>query len=382
MLVCSRCRACTEKTEGVVPREPVRRVQSKCLMTSVMSATPPTAHRRESSVVGVIFSSLKKRPSRKKRARRPVETEDAASSTMTTRLPVETEEAASSSTETTPLPVETEEAASSSTETTRLHLPSISPAQCHMLHFAQKERPHSPAKLPAGSLPRLQLVSDRHLLLLDLDHTLINTHPFKPTTGEAGIDWLKLELPRYAPTYVSLRPHLAEFVRGLQRLPYDLSVFTASSEAVATPKLDWLETRLRPVDPSGCAPPEHHGGLFSRRFFQEACTRLQPPGSQRLLLIKDLRAVLQPGADLARVLLIEDLPVACAWQPSNVVPIEPWWGQSTPAPHELTLTAHCPTRAALRATLHVLQATLATRRCQDCSPSSPTSPRVPTCARS
>ena len=326
-----------------------------------MPATPPTEHKRESSVVGVIFSSLKKRPSRKKRARRPVETEEAASSsTETTRLPVETKEA------------------SSSTVTTRLHLPSISPAQCHMLHFAQKERPHSPAKLPAGSLPRLQLVSDRHLLLLDLDHTLINTHPFKPTTGEAGIDWLKLELPRYAPTYVSLRPHLAEFVRGLQRLPYDLSVFTASSEAVATPKLDWLETRLRPVDLSGCAPPEHHGGLFSRRFFQEACTRLQPPGSQRLLLIKDLRAVLQPGADLARVLLVEDLPVACAWQPSNVVPIEPWWGQSTPAPHELTLTAHCPTRA----TQHVLQATLATRRCQDCSPSSPTSPRVPTCARS
>ena len=337
----------TQKPKGWYHANQLR-CRASASVTMSMSATPPTAHRRESSVVGVIFSSLKKRPSRKKRARRPVETE---------------------------------EAASSSTETTRLHLPSISPAQCHMLHFAQKERPHSPAKLPAGSLPRLQLVSDRHLLLLDLDHTLINTHPFKPTTGEAGIDWLKLELPRYAPTYVSLRPHLAEFVRGLQRLPYDLSVFTASSEAVATPKLDWLETRLRPVDPSGCAPPEHHGGLFSRRFFQEACTRLQPPGSQRLLLIKDLRAVLQPGADLARVLLIEDLPVACAWQPSNVVPIEPWWGQSTPA-HELTLTAHCPTRAALRATLHVLQATLATRRCQDCSPSSPTSPRVPTCARS
>lgn len=285
--------------------------------TEHSAATPPTTeHRRESPVVGVIFSSLKQRPSRKKRARRPVETEED----------------------------------SSSTETTRLHLPCISPAQCHMLHFAQQERPHSPAKLPAGCLPRLQQRSDdRHLLLLDLDHTLINTQPFKPT-GEAGIDWLKLELPRRAPAYVSLRPHLAEFVRELQRLPYDLSVFTASSEEVARPKLDWLEMRLRPVDHSGFAPPEHHGGLFSRRFFfQDACARLQPPGSQRLLLIKDLRAVLQPGADLARVLLVEDLPVACAWQPSNVVPIEPWWGQSTPAPHQLTLTAHCPTRA----TLHV-----------------------------
>ena len=263
---------------------------------------PPTmAHRRESPVVGLIFSSLKKRSIHKKRVSRPIVCFD-----QTRKSPVVSEK------------VHVCEDSSSPPEATRLHLPSISPAQCHMLHFAHKERPHSPAKLPAGCLPRLQQPSNRHTLLLDLDHTLINTHPLKPTTGVAGIDWIKLELPRHAPTYVSVRPHLAEFVRELHRLPYDLSVFTASSEAVAGPKLDWLETRLRPVDLGGCAAPEHHGGVFSRRFFQDACARLQPSGCQRLLLVKDLRAVLKPGADLARVLLVEDLPVACAWQPSNV----------------------------------------------------------------
>ena len=273
-----------------------------------MAATP-MAHRRESPVVGLIFSSLKKRSIHKKRAPRAAVCFD--------QSPVVSEKA-----HTDDSLVCSEEASSPPVEATRLHLPSISPAQCHMLHFAHKERPHSPAKLPAGCLPRLQQPSGRHTLLLDLDHTLINTHPSKPTTGVAGIDWLKLELPRHAPTYVSVRPHLAEFVRELQRLPYDLSVFTASSEAVAGPKLDWLETRLRPVDLGGCAAPEHSehhgGGVFSRRFFQEACARLQPSGCQRLLLVKDLRAVLQPCADLARVLLVEDLPVACAWQPSNV----------------------------------------------------------------
>ena len=272
-----------------------------------MAATP-MAHRRESPVVGLIFSSLKKRSIHKKRASRPVVCFD--------QSPVVSEKVHTDDF------VCSEEASSPPAEATRLHLPSISPAQCHMLHFAYKERPHSPAKLPAGCLPRLQQPSGRHTLLLDLDHTLINAQPSKPTTGVAGIDWLKLELPRHAPTYVSVRPHLAEFVRELQRLPYDLSVFTASSEAVAGPKLDWLETRLRPVDLGGCAAPEHSehhgGGVFSRRFFQEACARLQPSGCQRLLLVKDLRAVLQPGADLARVLLVEDLPVACAWQPSNV----------------------------------------------------------------
>ena len=293
LALCTRARPCAE------PRT----------MTDPAMAATPMAHRRESPVVGLIFSSLKKRSIHKKRASRPVVCFDQKS-------PVVSEKA-----HTDDSLVCSEEASSPPVEATRLHLPSISPAQCHMLHFAHKERPHSPAKLPAGCLPRLQQPSGRHTLLLDLDHTLINTHPSKPTTGVAGIDWLKLELPRHAPTYVSVRPHLAEFVRELQRLPYDLSVFTASSEAVAGPKLDWLETRLRPVDLGGCAAPahsEHHGGVFSRRFFQEACARLQPSGCQRLLLVKDLRAVLQPGADLARVLLVEDLPVACAWQPSNV----------------------------------------------------------------
>ena len=277
-------------------------------MTDPAMAATPMAHRRESPVVGLIFSSLKKRSIHKKRV---------VCFDQTRKSPVVSEKV-----HTDDSLVCSEEASSPPAEATRLHLPSISPAQCHMLHFAHKERPHSPAKLPAGCLPRLQQPSGRHTLLLDLDHTLINTHPSKPSTGVAGIDWLKLELPRHAPTYVSVRPHLAEFVRELQRLPYDLSVFTASSEAVAGPKLDWLETRLRPVDLGGCAAPEHSehhgGGVFSRRFFQEACARLQPSGCQRLLLVKDLRAVLQPGADLARVLLVEDLPVACAWQPSNV----------------------------------------------------------------
>ena len=266
------------------------RPRTRTSSTSTMPATTPTTEHKENPIEKMVDD-----PSLKKR----LETETSCDS-----------------------------ASSSSTETPHLHLPCISPAQCHMLHIAQQQRPHSPAKLPASCLPRLKLSEHRHHLLLDLDHTLINTHPFEPTTGVAGIDWLKLVLPRHTPTYVCLRPHLAEFVREVQRLPFDLSIFTASSEAVARPKLDWLESRLCKVDLSGCTPPVHHGGLFLRRFYQDACTRLQPPGSPRLLLIKDLRAVMQPGADLARVVLVEDLPVACAWQPSNVLPIEPWWGQS------------------------------------------------------
>ena len=368
-----------------------------------MAATP-MAHRRESPVVGLIFSSLKKRSIHKKRASRPVVCFD--------QSPVVSEKVHTDDF------VCSEEASSPPAEATRLHLPSISPAQCHMLHFAHKERPHSPAKLPAGCLPRLQQPSGRHTLLLDLDHTLINTHPSKPTTGVAGIDWLKLELPRHAPTYVSVRPHLAEFVRELQRLPYDLSVFTASSEAVAGPKLDWLETRLIPwtmaavPHPStqsttaassraasfrrrarGCSPVAASGSCWSRtcarccslvptsrascwsrtcpsraRGSLPTCARLDidahfplPP------LYKASPHLIIPHPYLARAAGRTDRAVVGSVDPGTTA----------------ALTAHCPTCCLNdRAPLHVLQATLATRHCQDCSRSSPTSPRVPTCARS
>ena len=107
---------------------------SRAMTTPPTMAATPMAHMRESRVVGLIFSSLKKRSIHKKRASRPVVCFDQKS-------PVVSEKA-----HTDDSLVCSEEASSPPAEATRLHLPSISPAQCHMLHVAARHAPAEPAK--------------------------------------------------------------------------------------------------------------------------------------------------------------------------------------------------------------------------------------------
>ena len=235
----------------------------------------------------------------------------------------------------------------------------ISCAQVHILSQVQTHAPVNPAPLPAESLPFVRL-DGRPLLLLDLDHTLISTSLERPKTGAPNVDWLKLTLPvcrdgkptgeKHLPLFVSPRPRLAWFLQEVAAR-FDIGIFTASRRASAEPKIEWLESHVA-TDGSSAA-------VFSHRFFKDATTTIRSPKESHhsILFVKDLRTLL-PRDDttdhLARIVLVEDLPAVCGWQPDNVIPIEPFWGDPEDRAFErlLPVLAHvaaCPdVRTAIR----------------------------------
>lgn len=241
----------------------------------------------------------------------------------------------------------------------------ITAAQVHILAQVQQHRPVDPAPLPAESLPYVHL-SGRPLLLLDLDHTLINTALEKPKAGAPDVDFLKLTRrvsatgQRYAPVFVTPRPRLAWFLQEAAKLDFKIGIFTASKRESAEPKIEWLERRLAD-DADG--PGESPSALvFSHRFYHDATTPIYSPHESRhkILHVKDLRTLLprDDTADLhlARVVLVEDLPAVCGWQPDNVVPIEPWWGAPDDRAFErlLPVLAHVAASSDVRPALRSL----------------------------
>tara|TARA_B110001452_G_scaffold206099_1_gene176166 strand:- start:230 stop:1402 length:1173 start_codon:yes stop_codon:yes gene_type:complete len=234
----------------------------------------------------------------------------------------------------------------------RLHPATISEAQVHILAQVQQHHaPVDPAPLPAESLPFVRLTG-RPLLLLDLDHTLISTALEKPKAGRSSVDWLKLTLPvcrdgrptgeKHLPVFVTPRPRLAWFLQEAAKLSFDIGIFTASKRESASPKVEWLE---RHVAAESSAP------VFSHRFYKDATTAICSPNESRhkILFVKDLRTLL-PRDDttdpLARIVLVEDLPAVCGWQPDNVIPIEPFWGDPEDRAFErlLPVLAHVAAR--------------------------------------
>ena len=85
---------------------------------------------------------------------------------------------------------------------------------------------------------------------------------------------------------------------------FELALWTASSRAVA-------EVKINSFDP--------YREIFRQRFYRDSCT-------PSFLFFKDLTML---RSDLAKVVLVDDMPCVGAYTPSNVIPIAPFRGDQS-----------------------------------------------------
>jgi Dullard-like phosphatase family protein len=119
------------------------------------------------------------------------------------------------------------------------------------------------------------------ILVLDLDETLVHTD---------------------RDMHVHPRPGCYEFLRVVAAAFDEVAIFTASLQPYADPILDYLEAAS--------------GVRFGRRLYRESCT-LSSAG----YYAKDLRLF---GADMARIVLVDNLRTSYSLQPDNGIPIKDW----------------------------------------------------------
>jgi Dullard-like phosphatase family protein len=144
---------------------------------------------------------------------------------------------------------------------------------------------------PPGPLAKLSVV-------LDLDETLVHASFTEPAVYD-----FKLAIPcaaRPVTVYVQKRPGVEAFIRAVAS-EFDVFVFTASH-------IDYALPVVQQILP--CFPPE--------RVLWRCHCRLHAG-----FLVKDL-AVFQ--RDLARMVIVDNLPQSFMLQPENGIPISTWTG--------------------------------------------------------
>lgn len=181
---------------------------------------------------------------------------------------------------------------------------SLSTTQLHAHHAeATHVNPskHTPSISPysyALMVPSaLSCSNSRKSLVLDLDETLVHSQ-FKLTEHcdlrlEVRVDHIP------AVFYVSKRPYLDVFLRTVAQW-YDIVIFTASLQKYGDPLITVLDTDR----------------VVKRRIFRQHCVKRN--GN----FVKDL-TIVEPN--LANVLIVDNSPAAYSIQPSNAIPIEPWY---------------------------------------------------------
>lgn len=191
--------------------------------------------------------------------------------------------------------VATSSSPSSSNDNTRSH--EIQHAEATEFNRGKSKPSLSPYFSPLMVPAALSCTQSRKSLVLDLDETLVHSQ-FKLTEHcdlrlEVRVD----EFP--AVFYVSKRPYLDVFLRTVAQW-YDIIIFTASLQKYGDPLITVLDT-------------DH---VVKRRIFRQDCIKRN--GN----FVKDLTIV---NPNLADVLIVDNSPAAYAIQPSNAVPIEPWY---------------------------------------------------------
>ena len=146
--------------------------------------------------------------------------------------------------------------------------------------------------------PPLPHHEGRHLMVLDLDETLVHSS-FQPV---ASCD-LSLPVVVDGKTYqvfVKVRPHAAAFLEECAKL-FETIIFTASLSAYADGLMDVL-------DPGKVMCPY--------RLFREHCSFTNGA------YVKDLSLL---GRDLHRIVIADNSPVAYLFQPRNAIPVVSWF---------------------------------------------------------
>ena len=150
----------------------------------------------------------------------------------------------------------------------------------------------------------------RKTLVLDLDETLVHTS--LTLESEPGIlpPELRLDVETSNGSrgnnrifYVRLRPHLSDFLKECMQL-FEVVVFTASEKSYADPIVANI------FSDAGCEVPR-------QCYYRPSCDPVMG------MHIKDLTKVRN---DLSKVILLDNSVSAAAYQPTNLMTIESWYG--------------------------------------------------------
>jgi len=145
--------------------------------------------------------------------------------------------------------------------------------------------------------------SDRILLILDLDETLVFA-----AEGD-------LERPpdfRVGPYSVYRRPHLDEFLKSCCE-NFEIAVWSSSGA-------DYLAEVLRSILPAGVSP------VFV--WDRERCVRAFDPEQQGACFVKDFKKIKRLGYDLDRVLIVDDTPQKAQRNYGNAIYVSPFYGDA------------------------------------------------------
>jgi len=164
--------------------------------------------------------------------------------------------------------------------------------------------------LPAP-LPQMK---DKHLLVLDIDETLVHSS-FKPVTCEVNLN-IEIDGTMYK-VYVKKRPFVDQFFSGITG-KFEIAVFTASLSKYANPLMDELDPGKRLLGP--------------HRLFREHCSHTNGA------YVKDLSLL---GRQLHKICIIDNSPVAYLFQPRNALPCTSYFDDNNP-PNDRELIEFLP----------------------------------------
>eukprot|EP00758_Cryptobia_borreli_P007554 Tbor_TRINITY_DN5311_c1_g2::TRINITY_DN5311_c1_g2_i1::g.5238::m.5238/K15731/CTDSP; carboxy-terminal domain RNA polymerase II polypeptide A small phosphatase len=158
--------------------------------------------------------------------------------------------------------------------------------------------PNDANSVPALLAPQAPHMAGKKVLVLDVDETLV--HSSYTNRNHYDLHLPLVVADNQCNVYVAYRPHVHEFLRHVAPL-FEIVIFTASVSVYCNPLMNELD---------------RDNILGRQRLFREHCCSINNSH------IKDLSLL---GRKLSDVVLIDNSPVAYAFQQRNSLPIISWF---------------------------------------------------------
>lgn len=163
----------------------------------------------------------------------------------------------------------------------------------------------------AVNCQELRAKTDRKLLVLDLDETLISSNECPPHNWD-NTHIVHFQLPNKFTyiIYVKFRPYVIEFLESMSR-HFDIAIFTASEKTYADAIIDKLDPERR---------------FISKRYYNSDCDQLNG------IFVKDVSKL---GRPLKDVIIVDNTVLCFAFQLANGIPILSYYGDNKVNDREL-----------------------------------------------